>query len=135
MKNGRGVILDKNGMRAIEKKYALPQAPVLIELGEKIGEHVLADRQLMADGGVIFVAIKQHDGKIKEFSVRSRGFRYMKQKHEIFGLIETELRNVFARNFDPSRPVTVLEEVLKKSAEKLLWQKFKKDSLVEVVIL
>jgi ribonuclease J len=134
MKNGQGVILSREGLKAMDKKSAFPQAPVLIELGEKIGDHILADRKLMANGGTIFVSIAQHDGKIKNLSIRSRGFRYMGQNHEIFQLLEKEIRAVFTRSFDPSRPVKVLEETLGKSAEKLLWQKFKKDSLVEVVV-
>lgn len=134
MKNGQGVILNREGMKLMEKKNSLPQAPVLIELGEKVGEHILADRKLMANGGTIFISIAQHDGKIKNLSIRSRGFRYMGQDHEIFQLLEKEIRAVFTRSFDPSRPVKVLEETLSKSAEKLLWQKFKKDSLVEVIV-
>ena len=134
MKNGQGVILSREGLKAIDKKSAFPQAPVLIELGEKIGESILSDRKLMANGGSIFVSIAQHDGKIKDLSIRSRGFRYMNQNHEIFKLLEKEIRTVFTRNFDPSRPIKVLEETLRKSAGKLLWQKFKKDSLVEVII-
>jgi len=134
MKNGEGVVLSAKGMRAMRKDEILQQAPVLIEMREKVGEHVLADRQLMADGGTIFVSIAQHDGKIKKVNIRSRGFRYMGQNHEIFQLIEKELRAVFIRSFDPSRPTKVLEETLRKSAGKLLWQKFKKDSLVEVVV-
>jgi ribonuclease J len=135
MKNGQGVVLSAKGMRAMTKKEIIPQAPVLIERREKIGEHVLADRQLMADGGTIFISIAQHDGKIKDMTIRSRGFRYMGQNHEIFKLLEREIRTVFGRNFDPARPVKVLEETLQKSAMKLLWQKFKKDSLVEVIVL
>ncbi len=135
MKNGQGVVLSTKGMRSMRKEEILPQAPVLIEMREKIGEHILADRQLMAEGGSIFVSISQHDGKIKNMKTCSRGFRYMGQNHEIFKLIEKELHAVFARSFDSSRPIKVLEEALRKSAAKLLWQKFKKDSLVEVVIV
>jgi ribonuclease J len=134
MKNGQGLILNRTGMKPIDKKHALPQAPVLIELGGKVGGHVLSDRQTIANGGIIIVSISQHDGKIKNITIRSRGFRYMGQNHEIFKLIEKELRAVFTRNFDASRPTKVLEETLRKSAGKLLWQKFKKDSLVEVVV-
>ncbi len=134
MKNGQGITLSREGMKAIDTKHAFPQAPVLIELGGKVEERVLSDRQIMANGGLIFIAITQNDGKIKEMSIRSRGFRYMGQNHEIFGLIDKELRTVFARSFDPSRPIKALEETLRKSAGKLLWQKFKKDSLVEVVV-
>ena len=135
MKNGAGVVLSAKGMRAMRKDEILPQAPVLIEMREKIGEHILTDRQLMANGGSIFVSLSQHDGKIKNLSIRSRGFRYMGKNHEIFKLLEKEMRTTFARSYDSSRPIKVLEETLRKSAAKLLWQKFKKDSLVEVVVL
>ena len=135
MKNGQGVVLSEKGMRLMRKDEAMPQAPVLIEMREKIGEHILADRQLMADGGTIFVAVSQHQGKLKNISIKSRGFRYMGQDHEIFKMLEKEMKTVFTRSYDSSRPMKPLEEAMQKTAQKLLWQKFKKDSLVEVVIV
>ncbi len=135
MKNGQGVVLSAKGMRAMTKNEILPQAPVLIEMREKLKEHILADRQLMADGGTILIGISQHDGTIKNITIRSRGFRYMGQNHEIFKILEKEMRTVFTRNFDSSRPMNAIEETLRKSAAKILWQKFKKDSLVEVIVL
>lgn len=134
MKNGRGVVLGSAGVRLVDEKKAFPSDTVLIEMGESIGDHVLSDRTLMANGGAIIVSIRQHDGKIKDFRIRSRGFRYQGMKHEIFAQLEKEIRTTFDRNFDPSRPSKVLEEVIRKSAEKFLWQTYKKDSLVEVVV-
>lgn len=135
MKNGQGVVLSKEGMRLMTKNETLPQAPVLIEMKEKIGEHILADRQLMADGGTIFVAVSQHQGKLKNINIRSRGFRYMGQNHEIFKLLDREMRATFTRSYDPSRPMKPIEEAMQKTAQKMLWQKFKKDTLVEVIVV
>ena len=134
MKNGQGIILGPKGIRLMTDKEAIPCPPIMIELGEKVHEHVLVDRRLMADGGTIFVAIQTHDGKIKNLQIRSRGFRYMHMKHEIFKLLEKEIRDVFVRTYDPSRPERSLEETIGKSAQKFFWQKFKKEPLVEAVI-
>ncbi|MCF7846783.1 MAG: RNase J family beta-CASP ribonuclease [Candidatus Gracilibacteria bacterium] len=134
MKNGQGVVLGHRGARMMTDREAISAAPVLIELGEKMGEHVLADRTLMADGGVIFVTLGLEKGKLKNLDVRSRGFRYMGQKHEIFKMIEKDVRRMFDQHYDPSRPERALETTIAKSIQKLLWQKFKKDSLVEVVV-
>jgi ribonuclease J len=135
MKNGKGIILSPQGARLMTDKEAIPAANVLIELGEQIGEHVLAERTMMADGGIILVAIKQIDGKAKSIKITARGFRYMGQKHEVFQLLQTEMKNVFERNYDPARPESVIEEVMTTSAQKFLWQKYKKETLVEVVLV
>jgi ribonuclease J len=134
MKNGQGVIINEKSVRLMTEKESIPTSDVMIELGEKIGEYVLSDRTLMSTGGAIFVVIKHRDGKIQNIDIRSRGFRYMDMRHEIFGQLEIEMKHVWNRNYDPSRSEKALEETLKKSALKFFWQKFKKEPLVEVVI-
>lgn len=134
MKNGQGAVINEKGVRLMTDKESIPGGEVMIELGEKIGEHTLADRTLMADGGAIFIAVKNQNGKVQKIDIRSRGFRYMDMRHEIFGQLGSEMKQVWDRNYDPSRPEKALEETLRKSAEKFFWQKFKKDVLVEVVI-
>jgi len=134
MKNGQGVLLSGKGCRLMTDKEKLPSHSIMLELGDVVGERVMADRTLMADGGIIFAVIKQHNGKCQDVILRSRGFRFMGMKHEIFDLLKKELKDSFTRVYDPARPEKALEEVLRKNAEKLLLQKFKKEMVVEVVL-
>ncbi|MCF7917959.1 ribonuclease J [Candidatus Gracilibacteria bacterium] len=134
MKNGQGAVINEKGVRLMTDKEAIPASDVMIELGEKLGQHILAERTLMAEGGAIFMTVKHNVGKVQKIDIRSRGFRYMDTKHEIFTQLGSEMKNVFERNFDPSRPEKALEEALKKSAQKFFYQKFRKEPLVEIVI-
>jgi len=134
MKNGRGMILNKNGARLMTDKEILPSRPVLIELGEEIGETILADRTRMADSGTIFVSINQFKGKVKNVEVRARGFRYMNMELEIFKILKREMKASFEKNYSPRKSKKDLEEMLSKSGTRIFYQKFKKEPLVEVVI-
>ena len=134
MKNGQGIVLNDRGARMMTDREAIPAPQVMIELGEKIGHHVLSDRRMMADGGAIFAHVRHKDGKVEKIDLRSRGFVYMNLQHEIFELLKKEIKTVFEQNYDPARAQKALEEAIQKSAQKLLYQKFKKDVLVEVVL-
>ncbi|MCF7812023.1 ribonuclease J [Candidatus Gracilibacteria bacterium] len=134
MYNGRGVVINEKGVRPMSDKEAIPAKEILIELGEKLGEHTLAERTLMAKAGAIFIGIQHDKGKFKKADIRSRGFLYMDINHQIFQQLGQEMKQVFDRNYDPSRPEKALEETLRKSAQKFFYQKFKKEPLVEVVM-
>ncbi|MCF7830627.1 ribonuclease J [Candidatus Gracilibacteria bacterium] len=134
MKNGQGIVLNNQGARLMTDKEAIPAGSVMIELGEKVGEHVLSDRTTMSDAGAIFIVVKHKDGKVQKVDIRSRGFVYMNMQHEIFNILGKEIKDVFERNYDPARPDKALEETLKQSAIKLFFRKFKKEPVVEVVI-
>lgn len=134
MKNGKGVVLNHKGARLMTEKESLITKPVMIELSELVGEHVLADRTQMADDGALFIHIDHSHGKAKRIDIRARGFIYMKMQHEIFTLLETEMKRSFNQHFDAGKKLKNLEETLQKIAEKLLLQKFKKEPLVEVIL-
>jgi len=135
MKNGQGIILNSQGARLMTAKEKVPSGSIMVELNEKINEHVLADRTLMADGGMLFVTLHHSGDKIKDLQVRARGFRYMNMKHEIFELIEKDVRAKFTKTFDAKRPKKGMEKMLAESVQRILIQKFKKEALVEVALV
>ncbi len=134
MKNGRGIQLDASGVRLMTEKEALPEKYVLVQLGEKVQDKVLEDRQKMSEYGVLMAFVVHSKGTIKSINFRTRGFLYMNAEHEIFKLLEKEMRDVWTRNYDPARPEKALEKPLSQIAERILLQKFKKETLVEVVV-
>ena len=135
MKNGKGVILSKKGVRLMNEKEVVPAGNIFVELGEVIGDHIMEDRTLLADSGVILIAIKADKGRVKIVKVNSRGFRYMGMKHEIFDKLEIESKKIYERHFTPEKSTANLENMLKQAAEKMIWQKFKKNTMVEVLVV
>ena len=134
MKNGQGLVLNHKGIRMMKDKEAIPAGDVMMELGEKLHENVVAERTILSESGMIIITIKQHDGKVKDILVRSRGFRHMDMKHEIFEMIRKSAKEIFIRQYDPARPDSAVEKAVKEGARKLLFQKFKKDPMIEMVL-
>jgi ribonuclease J len=134
MKNGKGMVLSREGARVMTDKEAIPSPPVLIELGEEIGEQILSDRTRMADSGTIFVSVNQFKGKVKNVEVRARGFRHMNMEHEIFKILKREIKASFERNYGPKKSKKDMETMLSQAGTRIFYQKFKKEPLVEVVI-
>lgn len=134
MNNGQGLILNAKGMKLMEKKDCVAGREVLIELGEKVHSQVMEERKLMADAGVVFIIIERSNGLIKNISIKTKGFLFMDMKHEIFELLEKEIKTSFQKNYAPEKTITALEKVLKIAAQKLLLQKFKKEPIIEIIL-
>jgi len=128
------VILNHKGVRLMTEKEAVPAGDIMIELGEKLHENVVAERTIMSESGMILIDINHVDGRVKEVKVRSRGFRHMDMKHEIFEMLRKSVKEIFIRQYDPARPDSAIEKSIKEGARKLLFQKFKKDPMIEVFL-
>jgi flagellar motility protein MotE (MotC chaperone) len=59
----------------------------------------------------------------------------MRLAHEIFTKLENELKKIYERHAKPDKKAANLENMLKQAAEKMIWQMFKKDTMVEVSIV
>jgi len=134
MKNGLGAVVSAKGVRLMTEKEAIPQRLVLIQLGEKVKDNVLEERQKISEYGIIMVNVQHDKGKIKKMDIRSRGFLFMDANHEIFKLLEKELTDVWTRQYDPARPEKALEAPMKQMAEKIIYKRFRKDTVVEVIV-
>ncbi len=134
MKNGLGAVVSAKGVRLMTQKEAIPQKLVLIQLGEKVHDNVLEERQKISEYGIIMINIEHDKGKLKKMDIRSRGFLFMDAKHEIFQLLEKELKDVWTRQYDPARPEKALEAPMKQMAEKIIYKRFRKDTVVEVMV-
>ncbi len=133
MRNGRGVVLSAKGARLMTEREAIKSEMQLIENGHAIKESTLTDRHLMSEGGLILVHLRTGGSSVKKVNIRARGFR-ADLSHEIFKQIEKEAKSLYERNASPERAPKALETMIQKAIGKILYQKFKKDSLVEVVI-
>ena len=107
---------------------------ILIELGEKIGEHVLADRTKMADAGIIIVNIKHQKGSIKKIDLTTRGFLYGDQNNDFLKKVEKNVKDVWNRNYDPARPERALASPIIAMIETMCYKNMRKEPLVHVII-
>lgn len=135
MKNGQGVVLDNKGARLMNDKEKIPCKSIMVELGEKLSDQILADRTLMAEGGCIIATVLHKKGSISNIDIRAKGFRHTNMDHEIFKLIDKDIKDSFVRIYTPEKKKMALESALKANAHKLLLQKFKKEAMVEVVLV
>ncbi len=135
MKNGRGIVLNKNGARLMSDKEKVPTGIIMIDLHDPIGEHVMADRKQMSNDGVLLCMIHHTNGTIKSIDIRTRGFVYMGMNHEIFSLLKSELKKSFEPHYSKEKSIKDMEHMLTTVAQKLLIQKFKKEPALEIVIL
>lgn len=133
MKNGQGVILNAKGIRIMTQKECVSGRDVLIELGEKVHDQVMEERKLMAESGIIFITIDHAKGSIRKVNIKTRGFLFMNMQHEIFMLLEKEVKASFQKNYAPNRPMGALEKVLRMAVQKIMLQKFKKEPFVEII--
>ncbi|MCK5460849.1 ribonuclease J [Candidatus Gracilibacteria bacterium] len=135
IKNGRGVILTEKGARLMTEKEGVAGAETLVQLGEKVHDKVLEERTFMKENGIIMVTIRSEKGSVKKVNIRANGFLYGNQNKELFALIEKEIRELWIRTYDPSRPEKVLEQPIKNKLHQMFLQKYKQEQLIEVVIL
>lgn len=134
MKNGQGVVLDGKGMRLMTEREAVRTGDVFVQMGEQAPEKLLSERRNLAEYGIIVARIDHDKGKIREIKFKSRGFLFMDLNHEIFKLLDAELRQAWTRNYDPARPEKVMEAPLSQAGQKLIMQKFRKETVVEVIV-
>jgi len=133
MKNGRGVVISASGARLMTEKESLASPEILIELGERVGERILADRTQIAASGILLVHIRREKGVLRDIEIRARGFLYAGQEHEIFKQLKKEVRDSWDRNFDPARGEKSIEKAIASSIARFCHQKFKKEPAVEVI--
>ncbi len=134
MKNGQGLVLSEKGVRLMTDKEALCGPEVLVQLGEVVHDSVLEARRFMSETGIIIINIKAEKGTIKTLEIRSKGFLYMDQKHEIMQVIEKEIRDLWVRTYDPARPEKALEAPIQMHVAKFFLRKFREEQVVEVIV-
>lgn len=134
MKNGQGVVLDGKGLRLMSEKEAVRTGDVFVQNGEKAPEQLLKDRRNLAEYGILMIRADHNKGSLKGFSFRSKGFLFSDPNHEVYKLLDKDLRAAWTRNYDPARPEKAVEGLLAQVAQKTIFQKYRKETIVEVVV-
>jgi ribonuclease J len=134
MENGRGVILSAKGARLMTKKECVAGTEKLVQLGEIVHDKLLEERKLLSENGIILIVIESEKGRLKKLEIKSKGFIHMNQKHEIFTVLEKEIKALWVRTYDPSRPEKALEDPIRIHTEKYFLQRFRREQLVSVLV-
>lgn len=134
MKNGQGAIITERGVRMMSEKESLAKRDILVQLGETVHSQIVEDRKNMSEYGLIVAMIDHSKGSIKSIKFRSKGFLFMDLNHDIYKALEVKIKETWTRTYDPARPESALEKPLKAVAEKLIFEKFRKETVVEVVV-
>lgn len=134
MENGRGVVLSQKGARLMSEQEGVSGKEKLVQLGQEVHDSVLQERKFMSGNGILLILIQAEKGRIKKFEIRSKGFLYMDQSHEIFSVLEKEIKELWIRTYDPSRPEKALENPIMMHTEKYFLKKFREEQVVAVVI-
>ncbi len=134
MKNGQGMVLTPTGARLMTDKECVAGPEKLVQLGEIVRDEILAERKLMSETGVILIAVQADKGRVKKIDIKSKGFVYMNQKHEIFTVLEKEIKDLWVRTYDPARPEKALEDPIRIHTEKYFLRKFRSEQLVNVLV-
>ena len=134
MENGRGILFGEKVARLMTEQERLVGGETLVQLKEKVHDYVLEDRKNMSEHGIFMIFIHQEKGSIKKIDIRVKGFLYGDSNLPLFKTIDKEIRDIWIRNYDPSRPESTLETPIKEKIKHFFLKKFRHEQLVEVAI-
>jgi len=138
IEDGLGVELTKSGARVLGR---FPAGRILVDgkgVGD-VGAVVLRDRQLLAEDGMVVVALTVDRGTGELLAgpeIASRGFVYVKESEELMGEVKNAIRNALAQR-DPAVPFDkeLLGSLVKGSVRRFINQRFQRKPIVLPVIL
>lgn len=135
MKNGQGVVLGPKGARLMTEKEIVAGAERLVQLGEEIHDDLLEERKFMSETGIIMAILKSDKGRLKKCEIRAKGFLYTEDDHQIFRELEKLIKEKWESMYDPSRPESALLTPLKENIQRFFLQKFRKEQMVEMILV
>lgn len=128
----------------IKKLKSIPSKPVLVDgMGiSDVGDIVLADREKLAEYGMICVVLnlsQKNKTIIGRVNFASRGFIYMNKSKELLTQLDKKVRSIHQDWHDKSRnskryEVNELKDDLTKKISSFLYSKTKREPIVLVVI-
>jgi ribonuclease J len=146
IEDGWGLEVTASGARVLGP---YPAGPVLVDgkgVGD-VGSVVLRDRQLLAEAGMLVIAltVDRVTGSIVAGpEIASRGFVYMKEADALMDEVKAAVRAALAARPDPSRDASAVPEVfdrelvgamVRSAARRFINQRFQRKPVVLPVIL
>ncbi len=134
MEHGKGIVLNQHGAKIMSDKERVPTKKAYYEDMVRLREETIEERKNLGKKGIIIVDVENNKGTIKKINIRTHGFFLLGTDEKAFSPLKKELTDTFNRTYDPARSEKALEETLKKTAQNYLWQKYKKEPTIEVVL-
>jgi ribonuclease J len=138
VEDGLGLELTKSGARVLGR---YPASRVLVDgkgVGD-VGAVVLRDRQLLAEAGMLVVAvtIDRHTGVIVAGpEIASRGFVYMKEADELMDEVKAAVREALASRDEPEvLDKELIGAMVRSAARRFINQRFQRKPVVLPVVL
>jgi ribonuclease J len=138
IEDGLGLELTKSAARVLGR---FPAGRILVDgkgIGD-VGAVVLRDRQLLAEDGMVVVAVtvdKSSGELLAGPEIASRGFVYVKESEELMEEVKGVIRDALAER-DPATPVEkeLLGSLIKSSVRRFINQRFHRKPIVLPVVL
>jgi ribonuclease J len=138
IEDGQGIELTKTSGRVVGK---FPAGRVFVDgkgIGD-VGAVVLRDRQLLADAGMVVVALsvdKNTGDLLAGPEIASRGFVYVKESEEILDEVKAAVRAALAEQ-EPDTPVNkeLLGALMKTAVRRFINQRFQRKPIVLPIVL
>ncbi|MBI4240229.1 MAG: ribonuclease J, partial [Candidatus Rokubacteria bacterium] len=138
IEDGLGVELTKTSARVLGR---FPAGRVFVDgkgIGD-VGAVVLRDRQLLAQDGMVVVALtvdRQTGELLAGPEIASRGFVYMKESEEILEEVKAVVRQALAER-DPATPVDreLLGSLMRSAVRRFISQRFHRKPIVLPIVL
>lgn len=138
IEDGLGVELTKGGARVLGR---FPAGRILVDgkgVGD-VGAVVLRDRQLLAEDGMVVVALtvdKTTGELLAGPEIASRGFVYVKESEELLEEVKSVIREALGGR-DPAVPVDreLLGSLVRSSVRRFINQRFQRKPIVLPVVL
>jgi ribonuclease J len=138
IEDGLGVELTKTSGRVLGR---FPAGRVFVDgkgIGD-VGAVVLRDRQLLAQDGMVVVAltVDKNSGELLAGpEIASRGFVYVRESEEILEEVKTVVREALAQR-DPAGPVDreLLGSLVRSAVRRLITQRFQRKPIVLPIVL
>ena len=138
IEDGLGLEITKSGARVLGR---YPAGRVFVDgkgIGD-VGAVVLRDRQILAESGIVVVALtidRQTGSVVAGPEIASRGFVYMKEAEELMGEVKDAIRDALAAREDPEVIDRELFGATVRSAvRRFISQRFQRKPIVIPVIL
>lgn len=136
MKNGQGVVLNEKGCRLMTDREAVPAAQHHIQERRPLSAEAVDERKLLANSGALIVQLKHDKGSLKKITFRDLGFLINDKNHEFYKQLEANIKQTWVKNYDASRPESVIEKQIKSNVDTfvLKYLNLRKDPIVEVIV-
>ena len=138
LEDGLGLELTKSGARVLGR---YPAGRVLVDgkgVGD-VGAVVLRDRQLLADAGMLVVALtidRETGAIVAGPEIASRGFVYMKEAEDLMDEVKTAVREALAAREEPEViDKELIGATVRSAVRRFINQRFQRKPVVLPVIL